>query len=288
MKAHISGGIRPSAIAGTWYPGKSDQLASQIDLMLAHAPPIAAPGKIRALIVPHAGYRYSGNIAARAFKAIQSMTYQRVVAISPIHHPYSDPLLTTSHSAYSTPLGIIPVDWQVLEALSEQVPLSAVSNDPEHALEIELPFLQRALDAPFDFVPLMMRDQSYEAAERIARTLVDIFQDGKDTLLVASSDLSHFYSDTAARHFDRHLLELIAANDAGGVIHAETQGIAFACGRGAIAAVMLASSWVGAKAVCITGYSTSADACGDYQRVVGYGSAIICHSANKVQVGLDA
>jgi MEMO1 family protein len=288
MKAHTSGGIRPSAIAGTWYPGKSDQLASQIDTMLAHALPIAAPGKILALIVPHAGYRYSGAVAARAFKAIQDMTYQRVVVISPMHHPYVDPLLTTSHNAYSTPLGNIPVDRQVLEGLSQQMPLAAVSNDPEHALEIELPFLQRALYAPFDLVFLMMRDQSYEAAERIARTLIDIFQDGKDTLLVASSDLSHFYPDTAARQFDRHLLELIAANDAKGVIHADTQGVAFACGRGAIAAVILASSRMGAKAVCVAGYGTSADASGDYQRVVGYGSAIICDSANKLQTGLDA
>jgi MEMO1 family protein len=279
MKAHISGGIRPSAIAGTWYPDKSDQLASQIDTMLSHAPPIAAPGKIRALIVPHAGYRYCGSVAARAFRAIQGMSYQRIAVISPMHHPYDDPLLTTSHNAYSTPLGNIPVDWQVLEALSKQVPLSSVNNDPEHALEIELPFLQRALSVPFGLVPLMMRDQSYEAAERIARALADIFQDGKDTLLVASSDLSHFYPDTAARQFDSRLLGLITANDAEGVIRADTQGIAFACGRGAIAAVMLASDRMGANTACITGYGTSADASGDYQRVVGYGSAIICDAA---------
>jgi MEMO1 family protein len=275
MKAHISGGIRPSAIAGTWYPGKPDQLANAINGMLASAPVITVPGRIQGLIVPHAGLRYSGPIAARAFKGLHRMTYHRVVIISPMHHPFADSLLTSAHSAYSTPLGTIPVDWEVLDIFSDCVPVTAVSNDPEHALEIELPFLQCALKEPFTLVPLMMRDQSYEAAELIARALVDILQGRGDTLLIASSDLSHFYTDVAARQFDSRLMKLVAEQDVKGLINADADGTAFACGRGAIAAIMLAAQGLGAESVFVSGYGTSADVSRDYQRVVGYGSAII-------------
>jgi AmmeMemoRadiSam system protein B len=275
MRHQIAGDVRPSPIAGTWYPGTPEQLAAAIDELLAAAPEAKVQGLIQGVVVPHAGYRYSGSIAARAFRLLQGLSYDWVVIIAPMHHPYTAPVLTTAHAAYETPLGTIPVDHEVLEALSRRLTLIAVRNDPEHSLEIELPFLQRVLAKPFSLVPLMLRDQSSEAAKRIGAALAAVIGRGTRTLLVASSDLSHFHPDTVARQLDSRIMELIAANDPEGVIRAEDEGRAFACGRGAIASVLIACRHLGADAVHVTGYGTSGETSGDMLRVVGYGSAVI-------------
>lgn len=275
MTAHISGDIRPSPIAGTWYPGKPDQLAATINSMLAAAPSVETPGRVRGLMVPHAGYRYSGPIAARAFKAVQGLSYKRVVVLSPMHHPYTAPLLTSAHSAYSTPLGSIPIDNETLDALGRRVLITAVRNDPEHSLEIELPFLQCVLSEPFSLIPLMLRDQSLEAASRLGKALAEVLENAHDSLFVASSDLSHFYTDQAARQLDSKLMSLVSEMNPEGIILADEEGKAFACGRGAIAAMLIATKQMGAGEVQITGYGTSADAGGDVQKVVGYGSAAV-------------
>lgn len=273
QQAHAD--IRPSPIAGQWYPGNPQRLAETVDRMLEAAPAASVPGEIVGLVVPHAGYVYSGPVAARAFRLVRGREVGRVVLVSPMHHPYADPVLSTAHGAYSTPLGVIEVDAAALSALAEQVPIARVRRDPEHSLEIELPFLQRALGGPFSLVPLMLRDQSLAGARRLGRALAEVLGSAQQTLLVASSDLSHFYPDAAARELDQVMLERIAAFDAEGVIEAEEQGQAFACGRGAIATVLIAARELGADAVQIVGYGTSADASGDTSRVVGYGAAAI-------------
>lgn len=275
MSAELTGDVRPSPIAGTWYPGRPEQLAETIDQMLNNAPSIDVLGPIRGLVVPHAGYRYSGAIAARAFKLVQGVAYDRVVVISPMHHAYAASVLTTAHTAYQTPLGTIPVDVQTLDELAKQLPLTSVRNDPEHSLEIELPFLQRTLAAPFELIPLMLRDQTLRAAERVGQALAAVIGNPKSTLLVASSDLSHFYPEEVAHRFDDRLMGLLEANDPQGIIKADDEGKAFACGRGAIAVVLIAARAMGAANVQKVGYGTSAEASGDVQRVVGYGSAVI-------------
>jgi len=280
MRAHISGDIRPSPIAGTWYPGNPDQLTATINSMLADAPSVEILGRIRGLMVPHAGYRYSGPIAARAFKALEGLSYKRVVVLSPMHHPYAAPLLTSAHSGYSTPLGSIPIDRETLDALGRRVPITAVRNDPEHSLEIELPFLQCVLSEPFSLIPLMLRDQSLEAASRLGTALAEVLGNVQESLLVASSDLSHFYKDQVARQLDSRLMSFVSDMNPGGIILADEEGKAFACGRGAIAAMLFATKQMGAEQVKITGYGTSADAGGDAQKVVGYGSAAVYQPAS--------
>lgn len=275
MRLDTTGDVRPSPIAGTWYPDRPEQLAATIDQMLAAAPTIEGLGSIRGLVVPHAGYRYSGAIAARAFRQIQGAAYQRVVVISPMHHVYSSPILSTAHQAYRTPLGTIPVDTAVLDALDQRVPITRVRSDPEHSLEIELPFLQRVLRGSFTLIPLMLRDQSYEISERIGQALAKAIPDPQSTLLVASSDLSHFYAQLVAQQLDQRLLALVEANDPQGIIEADDEGKAFACGRAAIASMLIAARGMGACSVQITGYGTSADTSGDTKRVVGYGSAVV-------------
>jgi AmmeMemoRadiSam system protein B len=199
-----------------------------------------------------------------------------VVLVGPSHYPYAAPAITSGHDAYETPLGTVPVDHAVLDALCQRVRIEQVRRDPEHSLEIELPFLQRTL-GEFRLVPLALVDQSLDMAEQLGHALADILAGG-NAILVASSDLSHFYPQPVANKLDQVVLDAVAAYDPEGIIQAEEQGIGFACGRAAIAAVMIAARALGADTARVLNYATSGDITHDYQQVVGYGAAVFCQS----------
>lgn len=265
--------VRPSPLAGRWYPARPDQLARAVDTYLSDAPPAALPGRVVGLLAPHAGHRYSGPVAGCAFRAVQGMTFDVVAVLGPSHYPYAAPLLTSGHDAYETPLGRVPIDRETLAAFAARVPAQAVRDDPEHCIEIELPFLQRALKPGFALLPLVLIDQSLETAQRIGDALAHVLA-GRKALLVASSDLSHFYPQSTAHTLDHTLLDAVAAFDPAAIIEAERQGTGYACGRGAIVAVMVAARALGADTAQIVGYATSGDVTGDRSQVVGYGAAV--------------
>jgi AmmeMemoRadiSam system protein B len=265
--------IRAPILAGTWYPAQPDNLTRTIDDFLAQADPPAPNGTIRGLLVPHAGLIYSGSVAAHAFKLIQGMRPDIVAVLCPYHRPHLADLLTTAHDAYQTPLGTVPVDLEAIAALGAQIPLKPVRNDPEHALEIELPFLQRVLPAGFDLLPLMLINQTTALAEQLGRALAAVLR-GRNALLIASSDLSHFFPQAIANELDQRTLEAVRAYDPAAVITAGKQPGEGACGRGAISAVMWAAREMGADTAEIIRYATSGDTSGDYERVVGYGAGV--------------
>lgn len=276
--------IRPSPIAGTWYPGSAEALSQSVDQHLRQVPLITVPGTIVGVIVPHAGHVYSGPVAAYAFRLLQDLSPAVVAVVSPVHYPYPGHVLTTAHQAYGTPLGPVPVDAHLMERFEQEMSaaglaLRRVRNDDEHSLEIELPFLQRVLRSPFSLLPIMIRDQSAPVAEAVghalARTLTDT-----ESVLVGSTDLSHFYPDPIARRLDAEILARLEAFDPAGVVAAEEQGLGFACGRGAAAAVLWAARDLGADCVRVLHHATSADVTGDYSSVVGYAAAAI-YRTNK-------
>jgi AmmeMemoRadiSam system protein B len=197
-----------------------------------------------------------------------------------MHQLYYQPLLTSTHAAYQTPLGTIPIDHEAVNHLDQQLQivlghgLTAIREDREHSLEIELPFLQRALEGDFSLLPVMVRDHSPEVLRALGNAIVKIAKD-KNLLLVASTDLSHFYSQDVAKVLDQEMLSRIEAFDPIAVLQAEEQGKAYACGRGAVAAVLWASQALGANRVTILNYATSGDISGDTSQVVGYGAAVI-------------
>jgi AmmeMemoRadiSam system protein B len=245
MKAQTD--LRPSPIAGQWYPGQAASLAASVNgyLEAARLPDIT--GEIVAVIAPHAGYRYSGPVAGHAFAAVKDLSPELVAVISPMHRPYPQHLLTSAHSAYQTPLGIIPIDHDTVEKINESLErslgfgLSAVREDQEHALEIELPFLQQALAGAFRLLPVMIRDQNPEVVKALGNALAQAVE-GKDVLLVASTDLSHFYPQAVAHQLDRE---------------------------------MWSAQALGADSVTIVSYATSGDISGDTSQVVGYGAAVV-------------
>jgi AmmeMemoRadiSam system protein B len=275
--------LRPSPIAGTWYPGNPDILTQSVDSQLEASIVTLPPGEVIAVVAPHAGHRYSGLVAAHAFRCLAGKHPEVVAIVSPLHQPYPGQILTSSHEAYATPLGPIPVDREMLERLGSELAqrggyrLQAVAYDQEHSLEIELPFLQRAIGSDFRLLPIMLRDQSEPAARAVGQSLAAVLRDSS-AVLVASSDLSHFYPDPIARRLDTELLARIEALSPERVLEAEEEGVGFACGRGAIASVMWAAQELGADRAQVLAYANSGDVTGDTDSVVGYGAVAIYRS----------
>jgi AmmeMemoRadiSam system protein B len=268
--------LRPSPIAGTWYEGNPKRLAAEIDSYLAKAQLPELDGEVIAVIAPHAGHRYSGHVAGYAFAALRGRSPDLVVVLSPFHNFAPYPLITTAHAAYSTPLGNIAVDTSALAELQAQldIPITLVANDREHSLEIELPFLQRVLKNEFKLLPIMVRAQESSVAQKLGSALAKILEK-KNALLVASTDLSHFYDSHTAKIFDDEMLARFASFDPDSIFEAEQRGKGFACGHAAVAAMLVAAKQLGADKVQTLKYATSGDITGDQSSVVGYGAAAV-------------
>jgi AmmeMemoRadiSam system protein B len=188
-------------------------------------------------------------------------------------------VLTTAHRAYATPLGPVWVDEGARSALGQalsvaEIDLARVANDTEHSLEIELPFLQVALAGEFKLLPLMLRSQSPLMARQVGEALASVVKDRR-VLLVASTDLSHFYPAAMADELDGEMMRRFQAFDPDSLFEAEHSGVGFACGVAAVAAVMAAARELGADSVELLHHSTSGDVTGDRSSVVGYGAAAI-------------
>jgi AmmeMemoRadiSam system protein B len=275
--------LRPSPIAGTWYESRPELLIRNIDDYLDRAKLPELSGEVIGVIAPHAGHRYSGAVAGYAFATLRDQRPDLVAVIAPVHHPYMQPLITSSHDAYATPLGTIPIDKSAIEELNAGlkadigIDLSAIPRDPEHSLEIELPFLQRALASDFKLLPVMIRSQDPSLSQGLGKALASVLR-GRKYVLVASTDLSHFYDQETAKKLDSEMLSQIEAFSPEGVFEAEKTGVGFACGHAAVAAVLWAAKELGANKVKLLHYATSGDVTGDYSGVVGYGAAAILRS----------
>jgi AmmeMemoRadiSam system protein B len=256
--------LRPAPFAGSWYEGEPKILEREVDAYLdaAQLPPLE--GEVIAVIAPHAGHRYSGLVAV----------------LSPFHNYHHAALLTSSHEGYATPLGRIPIDGEAMEQLEKRLAdaggpaLTRLSKDPEHSLEIELPFLIRALSSEWQLMPIMVRTQDAPTCRVLGKALADVLRERK-ALLVASTDLSHYHEQQMALSLDRAMLAQIEAFDPETLFDLERSGRGSACGLGAMAAVMWAARDLGADKVEILRHATSGDVTGDYSAVVGYGAAAI-------------
>ena len=272
--------VRPSPIAGRWYEDDPDMLARTVDEYLDEAQLPNLNGEVIAVIAPHAGHPYSGAVAGYAFAALRGRAPDLVAIVAPMHHPYFEPLITTAHEAYATPLGEIAVDKDALLKLdiilkSElEFGLFPVPHDPEHSLEIELPFLQRALSSRWRLLPVMVRAREPRVSEKLGKALAQVLRD-KNCVLVASTDLSHFYNHRTALTYDGAMLNAIESFNPEGAFDLERAGKGFACGLGAFTAVMWASRELGADQVKVLRHATSGDVTGDYSSVVGYAAAVI-------------
>lgn len=267
--------IRPSAVAGLFYSKKPDVLRKELDEMFSAVEKMTLPGRIVGIIAPHAGYMYSGPTAAAAFAQIKGEKYDTVVIVSPSHHEFFEGVSIYPGDMYETPLGRVPIDTALrTEALAAGRVLrpTDTGHRQEHAIEVQLPFLQYAL-GEFRLLPLVVGHQTRDACFSLAETLAEVLQ-GKNVLLVASTDLSHYYPSAVARRLDHVTAEDVEKLAPATLMDHLDEGAAEACGGGPAVSVMLALQRMGATQMKVVAQCNSGDITGENDSVVGYLSAI--------------
>ena len=281
--------IRRPTSAGLFYPADPVLLRSMI-LEMLEGPSRLVSGSIKSLIVPHAGYSYSGKTAACAYREIRQSAFKRVIVIAPSHRETFRGISIYSGDIYQSPLGEIEVDRIYCELLEEKCTVAKISDKGhrvapgsqfgEHALEVQLPFLQCAL-GEFKLVPLIMGQQDLGTAARLGLALAALGDD-EETLIVASSDLSHFHTYEKARGMDSRFLEALQQFDYFTLSHFLESGEIEACGGGAVLAALIASENMGAEICEVLEYKNSGDIdSATRDRVVGYASAMLVKNSEK-------
>ncbi|HSW28880.1 MAG TPA: AmmeMemoRadiSam system protein B [Longimicrobiales bacterium] len=266
-------GVRPPAVAGYFYPEDPEALKKEVEDLLAAASAdgVAPAQPVRAGIVPHAGLDYSGLVAARFYRAVQGREYDAVVLIAVSHQESFAGVSIWPGSRLSTPLGEIPIERALAERLvaaDDSIRFATEGYGAEHSLEVQLPFLQTVLPG-VPVVPLMVGRQSLDLSYHLARTLATVLA-GRNVLLLASSDLSHFHDDSTAARLDGELLDLIRSNDPFLLGYRSFTGELEACGVGGVVAVLEAARRLGAGRTQVLAYDTSGRVTGDMSNVVGY------------------
>ena len=291
--------IHDPVVAGTWYPGTASELRKQVEEYLGRVPGRDSKDQTVAIISPHAGYIYSGQVAAHSFKAVQGQKFDSVIVIGPSHYVPFRGVATYDCAGFRTPLGVIPLDSELIAALVKRE--SRIKDLPgvfrqEHSLEAELPFLQVVLPG-FKLVPLVMGEPDITTCRWLAEAIAECTK-GKSVLIVASSDLSHYHSYDVATEMDQRLLQKIGAMDIEGIDQCLESRKCEACGQGPIITAILAAKKLGADRCDILQYANSGDVTGEKMSprgVVGYGAARILRpptyrdrdEAEKKKAGID-
>ncbi len=281
--------VRVPVVAGTFYPADPAQLAKTVDALLGQPAPQVNAQSVVAIVAPHAGYEFSGSVAANSYAALKGRKVRRVVVIAPSHYESFEFSSVYDGEAYATPLAKIPVDREFARRLAEQNSLIRLASNGhvasgdrgEHALEVQLPFLQRTLGS-FQLVPVVMGTQDYQASRALGTALARLIS-GPDTLIVASSDLSHFHPYDRAVQLDRATLSAIQQFDYLTLSHNLESRTWEACGGGPIVAAMIAAERLGATQAKVLKYANSGEITGDRGRVVGYGAVALLRSPQKAQ-----
>jgi hypothetical protein len=269
--------IRNSILAGSWYPGNKKTLSRTVEGFLSKVKIELLEGQLTAFIVPHAGYMYSGQVAAYAYRLLQDMDFKRVIMVGPSHRARFKGASINLQSGYKTPLGIVPVDQDLAKKIidtSDQIRWVPQAHVREHSLEIQLPFLQTVL-SDFQIVPILMGEQDFKTCSDLADSLLQVTGTMGNTLLLASSDLSHFHTYKRARELDMRFINHVREFDPSGLASSLSTGSCEACGGGPSITVMLAAQRLGANRTLILKYANSGDVTGDHSRVVGYLSAAL-------------
>jgi AmmeMemoRadiSam system protein B/AmmeMemoRadiSam system protein A len=282
------GRIRRAVVAGSWYPGDPDELAAMVDEMLAAVEPV--DGVPIGLVVPHAGYVFSGPVAACGFRQLEGAQVDVAVVIASDHRPpLSDPISVWAEGGFETPLGVVPVAVELAQALVEADPLivfDPTAHEGEHPIEIELPFLQRVCPG-CSVVPVLMGADDEETVQALADALADALLDvlaDQRAVVVASSDLSHYPAYDDALVVDGATLAAIETGDPARMreVGERMMGAGFsnlvtcACGEGPIRVTMRVAQGLGADTVTVLRYANSGDSpYGDRNQVVGYGAVML-------------
>lgn len=270
---------RHSHYSGSFYPSDPVRLSHSIEQMLKEVDSKSVTGEAKGIVAPHASYMYSGECAAHAYGAIRGKKYETVVVISPSHQTFFDSASVFNGGSYETPLGVVFVDLELAKAIGNVHPKVVLSplghtggRAPEHALEVQLPFLQSVL-GDFKLVPIVMGSQETDIVSALGEVLAGKLA-GRNALIVASSDLSHYYEAKQAEKLDRGVIDAIEKFDWQLLHDRIASGASQACGAGPIMSCMYASRRLGATRARVVQYTHSGKVTGDDAEVVGYLSAV--------------
>jgi len=273
--------IRRPAVIGQFYPNSKSKLIDNIEECFTHdlgpgkIPPITKNEKIFGAIVPHAGYIYSGPIAANTFYAISSDTPETVIILGPNHWGIGSPIAVAKQIFWETPLGKIEVDDDAADKLVNMsiiVDHDNFAHEKDHCLEVQLPFLQY-IYREFKILPIIMSIQDQTTSIELGNTISEIAKE-KKTQIIASSDFTHYETQIAASKKDSELIKAICELDVKKFYILLERNNISACGYGAIASVMTTVKKLGATKGLLLKYATSGDITGDKSAVVGYSSII--------------
>jgi len=278
--------LRRAQVAGSFYEGTKAALTSEIEGCFTHRlgpgrlPALVQTGerKLVGLVCPHAGYIYSGPIAARSyFELANDGKPNKIVIIGPNHTGQGSGVSMMSEGVWETPFGQVEVDKEAADAISKAsdiIDLDDQAHLHEHSVEVQLPFLQYVLKEKFEFVPICMMMQDLETSLEVGKAIGQALK-GDDPLIIASSDMTHYESAEAARQKDQLAIDAIVALDDTRLQETvQTHRISM-CGHGPVASMIAASKILNAKTAKLLGYSTSGDITGDNSEVVGYLAASI-------------
>jgi AmmeMemoRadiSam system protein B len=265
--------VRHPAVAGRFYPRDPGTLLQDVQSYLSfQATRTAALG----CIVPHAGYIYSGAVAGAVYAQIDLP--QRCIVLCPNHTGKGRPLAIMSSGAWETPLGLAPIDSSLGEALKKRFPLlteDADAHRSEHAIEVELPFLQ-SRRPDFTFVPIALGTRQFDTLEKLGEALAETVGAQADRILiVASSDMNHYENDAVTRIKDHNAIEQILSLDARGLFDVVMKEEISMCGLGPAVAMLTAAKRLGATSANLIKYATSGDVSGDREMVVGYAGVVV-------------
>lgn len=276
--------VRKPAVSGMFYPDNPVQLRKDIETYLGSAIIRDFEENIIGIVSPHAGYMYSGQVAAYGFKMIAKKPYDTVVLIGPSHRTYFDGVALWAKGGFETPLGRIDIDEDIAGKMINTGGIIRANMDAhkqEHSLEVQLPFLQSVLE-DFKIIPLVMGIQTTDACRKLAQSLSFVLQNSlKRLLIVCSTDLSHYYPDTKAKKLDGIIVEHLNTFNISGMIESIEVGKTEACGAGPIIVTMILSEILGANSGKVLKYADSGDVSGDKSGVVGYVSAIFCRKQRE-------
>jgi MEMO1 family protein len=267
--------IRRPAVAGRFYPARPAELLSDLQ---SFSPPVETPSQAVGIIVPHAGYMYSGHVAGAVYSQIKIPL--RNIVLCPNHTGRGVPLSIMRSGAWETPLGNVEIDEEMCEALMAADPdleHDIAAHQFEHSLEVQLPFMQHAAGPAVKFVPVTLGTGSWSRLADLGRAIAEVVQKiDPAALIIASSDMNHYESDAITRVKDRKAIDQVLAMNARGLHDVVEREDISMCGYGPVTAMLVAAGMLGASKAELVKYATSADVSGDFDRVVGYaGMAVL-------------
>ncbi len=261
--------MRRPVVAGQFY--RSDTEGLRCQLKDYFDVPVPKEEKVRGGVVPHAGYVYSGQVAAHVYATLPSA--ETYVLIGPNHHAVGS-TIALSGETWSTPLGNVELDKEIVDDLSSSIDVDEVAHQYEHSIEVQLPFLQYRFK-DFKIVPICMGLQDEETAKEVSVGLINALRDREDVVVLASSDFTHYESDKEARENDSSVIEAIIELDTS-KLYSQIYGHQISvCGYGPIAVTMETTKALGAEKGKLLKYATSGDVSGDMSSVVGYAGIVI-------------